>query len=147
MGRRTTLTSEIAEKLEYYWQMCSEISLSDREICDRIGIKFKTLQDWLFKRRKVRIGNREPESLPDIRARARATLVTGYLARMHSYILKAEAAGNIKLAAKITDRMMTLQLPQKYGHNVRPPDEGESPTELIRGMMKEIGDSHEAVDG
>jgi len=58
MGRRTTLTGEVAAKLEYYWQLSSEIALSDREICDRIGIKFKTLQDWLYRRRKVKIGER-----------------------------------------------------------------------------------------
>jgi hypothetical protein len=141
------LTAEVAMKLEYYWQLSSELALSDREICDRIGIKFKTLQDWLYRRRRVKIGDREPERLTDIRARARVACVTSYLARMHALVMKAEAAGNLKLAARITERLMIMQFPHKFGRNVRPPDDGESPTELVRGMMQEVEDYHELSNG
>jgi len=77
MGRKTSLTEEIAQKLEFYWQLGAD-TLSDEQICWRIGISYGQLKGWL-KRDAIPVkpdGTLGPEGLRGIRARAKVSIVS-----------------------------------------------------------------------
>jgi hypothetical protein len=111
---RSKLTQEIASKLEYYWEISSEVTLTDGDICARLGLRYNQLKNWLQTNAQVVRENGAREGISDIRARARARGITGYLQRHHALLLKAEAAGDLKTAHKILCWLEVKQFPGRF---------------------------------
>ncbi len=136
MARPTTLTEEIAQKLEFYWQLAGD-TMTDEKICARIGITFDQLCSWLKRNMRGRRpdGTRLQEGLRQIRERAKATTLTGYLANLQETRRKAEEAGDYKTAAKVTQWLLEKQFPNEYGNRNRFGNV-ESPEELARKLQQ-----------
>lgn len=111
---RTKLTTELATKLEYYWQISSEITLSDEDICDRLGLPQSQLKSWLRLNASVVREDGKTERICTIRARARASTLTSYLQRHLGLLIKAENAGDIKMAHKILCWLEVKQFPNRF---------------------------------
>ena len=124
MGR-CKLTTEMATKLEYYWQISSEATLSDADICARIGLPYGRLRTWLETNARVVRENGQVESISVIRARARVMTLTSYLQRHHALLIKAENAGDLKVAHTILCWLEMKQFPAKYN---RPPEPADDAT-------------------
>jgi len=116
---RVTLTPEIAAALEGYWELSGTDTLTDEEICLRVGITLGQLTGWLKRNTKVEWKGKK-ESLRHIRARARHKTKTSYLQRM--VVIMAEAH-------------------QAAQQALRPPHPGQSPNyHGAAAMMKVASD-------
>ncbi len=91
MGKQT-LTPEIATSIEAYWELSGPDTLTDAEICSRVGITAKQLEGWLRRGTKVTRSGGKTESLRVIRERARAKTKLTYLQRMVVMVAEAHAA-------------------------------------------------------
>jgi hypothetical protein len=111
---RTKLTTDLITKLEYYWQISSEITLADEDICDRLGLPYSQLKSWLRADAAVVRADGETDHICTIRARARASILSGYLQRHLGLLIKAEAAGDIKTAHKILCWLEVKQFPHRF---------------------------------
>jgi hypothetical protein len=129
---RCKLTAEIASKLEYYWQLGSEILLSDKAICARVGITYNQLRNWLQTDAKVKRENGQIEHISAIRGRARSVTLIGYLQRHHALLLKAENANDLDMSHKILSWLEIKQFPKEFNRRpTEPPEETAHPTGVI----------------
>ncbi|MCL5280480.1 MAG: hypothetical protein M1376_11295 [Planctomycetes bacterium] len=122
---RITLTEEIAQKLEFYWQLAGD-TLSDLAICQRVGISFGQLRGWLRRDSKPlrRDGTSWTEGLRAIRTRAKVSTMTGYLVKLNQLAEEARAGGDFKTAVNVYCWLLERQFPDIYGNRAQPP-EGE----------------------
>src|SRR5512146_1231613 len=113
MARITTLTPEIATKLEFYWQLVGE-TMSDEQICDKVGISAGQLKGWLQRDQRPRLpdGKLASDGLRDIRARAKAGVMTGYLMRLNRIADLAEASGDYGTALRHFQWLLARQFPE-----------------------------------
>ena len=120
MGRNTSLTEEIAQKLEFYWQLGGG-TLADQEICARIGISLGQLQGWLHRNVKPRKpdGTLGKEGLRNIRARATSGTKTGYLSKLIEIAREAQAAQQFKVATQTYMWLLEKQFPKDYGNQAQ----------------------------
>ncbi len=120
MGRNTTLTDGQAKELEFYWQLAGD-TLSDEQICWKTGISLGQLQGWL--RRNVKPigadGTPGPVGLRHIRARAKVSTMTGYLAKLNTVADVAQANGDFGTAANTWKWLLEKQFPLLYGPRTR----------------------------
>ena len=128
---RCKLTAEIASKLEYYWQLGSEITLSDAEICARIGITYNQLRNWLQTDAKVTRENGDVEHISAIRERARAQTNISYLQHLHALLVKVVNANDYNMTLKVISYLQTKQFPKKYNRPAETPDDGANQTGVI----------------
>ena len=121
---RITLTAEIAQKLEFFWQLGGD-TLSDLAICQRIGISFGQLRGWLRRDSKPLRpdGTNGTEGLRAIRTRAKATTMTGYLAKLNQLAEEARTGGDFKTAVNVYCWLLERQFPGLYGNRAQPPEE------------------------
>ncbi len=117
MSRNSTLTAELAYQLEFYWQLAGN-TLSDEEICSKVGISFGQLRGWLQRNVKPKTlgGQRGTEGLRDIRARAKVSTMTGYLSKLVQIAEKAEANQDYAVASSNYTWLLEKQFPTVYGH-------------------------------
>lgn len=128
---KSTLKREIAEQLKTYWMIGGENTLSDAEICNRIGITENQLLGWLKRGMRTKVvwnGEEQEMTLRQLRTRARAQLKGGYLARLNSLASKAEANGDILTASKIIMWLSEKQFPKEFGVLVGKGGENEGDT-------------------
>lgn len=133
MGRKSTLTLELISKLEAYWQLSGEDSLTDDQICQRVGITSGQLDGWLKRKRPIVREDGTKENLRTVRTRARSATEIGYIQRLYGLMVKAEAAGDFKVAAQIAQWLLTKQFPRKYGNNLPAAREGAPDTGVLIG--------------
>jgi hypothetical protein len=132
MPTKSTLTPELVDKFEAYWQLSGEDALTDDQICQRIGVTPGQLDGWLKRRRPVRTReDGSKETLRDIRTRARSATEIGYIQRLYGLMVKAEAAGEFKVAAQIAQWLLTKQFPRKYGNNLPAARDGNQDTGVL----------------
>lgn len=140
MARSTTLTEEIARSLEFYWQLAGD-TLSDEQICDRIGVRFAQLRGWLQRNIKPKRpdGSRMAEGLRDIRRRAKVRVMTGYLSKLRTAADTAEQAGDFKAAIGAWKWLLEKQFPKQYGRRADGPqsDHEQEQTGVIRAPAVE----------
>lgn len=142
-----SLTQGIAKALEEHWKLSGPDTISDQEICDRIGITIDKLNGWLKRNTKVdivrmsvnekteeEIRTVESIGLRQLRTRARAQLKIGYLARMNRLVDSAEAADRHNAAVKAQAWLLEHQFPKEFGPGAAPPAT-EKP-KLIRMPLK-----------
>jgi len=130
-----SLTEEIAKALEEHWKLSGPNTISDQEICDRIGITLDKLNGWLKRDTKVDIvrvigvnkktgediTKIERIGLRQLRIRARAQLKIGYLARMNRLVDSAEAASRHSAAVKAQAWLLEHQFPKDFGSRAAEP--------------------------
>jgi hypothetical protein len=133
---KTTLTTEIAEQLKTFWMIGGPETLSDDEICDRIGITEGQLRGWLQRNAKALVawnGKEIELGLRDLRTRARAQLKGGYLARLNRLATISEAEGDILTSAKIIMWLTEKQFPKDFGVLVgKVPDESDKGPKVVK---------------
>ena len=122
MGRRSTLTTEIVTQLEVLWQLSGENTLTDLEICGRIGITLNQLNGWLRRNRSVVRENGEREQLRRIRTRAKATTKSSYLQKHYSLMMAAEAARDYRTAIAAVQWLLEKQFPKDFGNRPKADD-------------------------
>jgi len=146
-GRPPTLTVEIAAALEEEWIKSGDVDLlTDREIAARVGVSDRQLANWLDRNTKVTWANGDREGLRDIRVRAKAVTKANYLTRLLRFIDRAERMGDMKTAGKLLLHLMERQFPKDFGSRADHLGAGESPTELVRGMIREVHDCHQLIE-
>ncbi len=116
MSRNTTLTEELAAKLEFYWQLVAE-TLTDEQIAHKLEISFGQLRGWLQRNVKPKRenGERLPVGLRDIRARAKAGTVISYLVKISNAADRAAGAGKEGDAIRAWTWLLERQFPKQYG--------------------------------
>ena len=115
MGR-STLTTEIASQLEALWQLSGDNTLTDEEICGRIGISRDQLNGWLKRNRSVVRENGVREKLRHIRVRAKATTKSSYLQKLYSLAIQAENARDFRTAINSFQWLLEKQFPKNFGN-------------------------------
>jgi hypothetical protein len=140
-GRKTTLTVQTATELEALWAMSGDDTISDQEICDRLGLTLGRLKGWL--ERNIRpidgLGGRGPLGLRAIRAKSRAATKIGYLGRLNRVIKKAEEIGDLRTAAGSLQWLLERQFPKDFRGQQKVDIEMENKhgVLVVPGMMKE----------
>ncbi|MCL5280643.1 MAG: hypothetical protein M1376_12140 [Planctomycetes bacterium] len=129
----TKLTPEVVSKLEYYWQLASDVLMSDEEICARVGIKCPTLKKALQRDQKVLREDGTRESIVSLRARAKAGMIAGYLQRHFGLLLKAETAGDLRTAHQILCWLEMKQMPERFYVEPHPAQERQNKTGYVEG--------------
>jgi len=104
------LNDELIKKLEAFWSLSDERTMSDKEIADALSIEYKRLEKWL---------TRNVKNLVGIRARARGKVKAGYLSRLNRLAIKAEATGKFLDSAKICFFLLERQFPKEYGRMLK----------------------------
>jgi len=122
MGRRSTLTAEIASQLEALWQLSGDNTLTDEEICGRIGISIDQLNGWLKRNRSVVRENGVREKLRHIRVRAKATTKSSYLQKLYSLAIQAENARDFRTAINAFQWLLEKQFPKDFGNRQKTDD-------------------------
>lgn len=144
----TSLTPKVAKLLEEHWKLSGPDTLSDKEICDRIGITINKLNGWLKRNTKVDLikvigvdketgqtkSRKERIGLRHLRTRARAQLKIGYLARMNKIVEEAASDGKHNASFRALEWLLEHQFPKEFGTKAEPPST-EKP-KLIRMPLK-----------
>lgn len=134
MGRKVSLTENVAKELEFYWKLVGD-KLTDEDICHKVGVRFPQLRGWL--QRNVKPvgpdGKPGPLGLRDLRARARVTVMTGYLAELNREARDAHGAGDYRTASTIWMWLLEKQFPTKFGKLITVATEGPVSGVLLVG--------------
>lgn len=119
MGRRASLTIQTAETLEFHWQLVGD-KMTDEQVCDKAGISFGQLRGWL--QRNTRPigpdGKEQAVGLRDIRARAKAAVMVGYLVDLHRDLRDARAVGNHKVTTNVLMWLLEKHFPTQFGNRI-----------------------------
>ena len=120
MARPSTLTTKVAESLEFYWQLVGD-KLSDEDICTKVGVSWGQLHGWLERNTKPKgpDGKHGPEGLRSIRERAKVSVMTGYLTELHKNMRDAQAAGDHRAVSTILFWLLEKQFPTKFGNRIK----------------------------
>jgi len=150
-GRKTTLTAEIALRLESAWQLkgTGDTILTEEEIAEQCGVTNSQLRGWLQRNRKVELDPvRHPgvkTSLRDIRTRARSAGKFNYLTKC----LRAAQSAERENRHESAFRMYMELLQTIYRKEFRMEDDASSEADMAhfyRQAMAEHDSKYKVVD-
>jgi len=146
-GGRTTLTQEIAQKLQNLWFLAgqNEVAITDEEICSQVDISFGQLRGWLQRNTKPvdKDGKKGHLGMRDIRTRARARTKFQYLQGILQEVRAASADGDHRTAMDGYEWLLAKQFPKSYGPNAETePEKGDVPevTITLDGQQKSFAE-------